>query len=104
LFLDQDSLIHAVLIVEQLTLNASWPIADRWQVFGSSRYSLERSENIASSLGVEYNGCCWKLRLIGTDRVDSRRLRNDDPDDDDNRAAIFLELELTSLGSIRTGL
>lgn len=89
--------------VEQLTYNANWPISDRWQIFGSGRYSLERSENIASSIGVEYNGCCWKLRLIGSDRVDSRRLRNLDPTDDDSRTAVFLELELTSLGSIRTG-
>ncbi len=89
--------------LEQLTFNASWPIADRWQIFGSGRYSIERSENIASSIGVEYNGCCWKLRLIGSDRVDSRLLRNSNPNDDESRTAIFLELELTSLGSIRTG-
>ena len=89
--------------IEQLIFNANWPLADRWQVFGSGRYSLERSENIASSIGIEYNGCCWKLRLVGSDRLDSRLIRNQDSDDD-RRTAIFLELELTSLGSIRTGL
>ncbi len=90
--------------LEQLTYNANWPLADRWQLFGSGRYSLERSENIASSIGVEYNGCCWKIRLVGTERVDSRLLRNSDPDDDEPRQSIFLEFELTSLGRLRTGL
>ncbi len=88
--------------VEQLTFDARWPISDRWQVFGEGRYSLERSENIASTLGVEYNGCCWKVRLIGTDRVDVRGLSTDDTSDD-KRTSIFLELELTSLGRVRTG-
>ena len=90
--------------LEQLTFNAQWPIADRWQVFGSGRYSLERSENIASTIGLEYNGCCWKLRLIGSDRVDSRLVRTSDPSADKKRTSIFLELELTSLGRIRTGI
>ncbi len=88
--------------VEQLTYDVSWPLADRWQIFGSGRYSLERSENVASTLGIEYNGCCWKLRLIGSDRIDSR-LRRQNPDSDDSRTSIMLELELTSLGSVRTG-
>ena len=89
--------------LQQLTYDVQWPLADRWQVFGSGRYSLERSENIASTIGVEYNGCCWKVRLLGTDRVDSRLLRNSDPSDDDNRTSVFLEFELTSLGKLRTG-
>lgn len=90
--------------LEQLTYNANWPLADRWQLFGSGRYSLERSENIASSIGIEYNGCCWKIRLVGTERVDSRLLRNSDPDDDEPRQSVFLEFELTSLGRLRTGI
>jgi len=88
--------------ISQLTFNANWPIADRWQVFGSGRYSLERSENISSTVGVEYSGCCWKLRLIGTDRVDSR-LQRISGNDDESRGSVFLELELTSLGRLRTG-
>ncbi len=90
--------------LEQITFDANWPLADRWQVFGSGRYSLERSENIASTVGIEYNGCCWKVRLLGTDRVDSSNLSNLDPDDDDKRTSIFLEFELTSLGRLQTGI
>ncbi len=92
--------------IEQLTFNVNWPLADRWQAFGSGRYSLERSENVASTLGVEYNGCCWKVRLIGTERVDSRlfRNRNATSEGDERKSALFVEFELTSLGRLRTGL
>jgi len=88
--------------VNQLTLSATWPISDRWQVFGNERYSFEDSDNqdtgsLETTLGLEYNGCCWKLRFIGTDRIQNR-------DINDKKTSFFVEFELTSLGSIRTGL
>jgi len=83
--------------VDQLTLSASWPLADRWQIYGDERYSLEDSESLETTLGLEYNACCWKLRFIGTDRIQNR-------DIDDKKTSFFVEFEITSLGSIRTGL
>ncbi len=92
--------------VDQLTLDANWPISDRWQFFGSERYSIEDSESIETRAGVEYNGCCWKLRFVGTSRVDTRlrRISTTTDDIDDKRTAFFIELELTALGRIKTGL
>lgn len=92
-------------VVDQLTVNANWPISDRWQFFGSERYSLEDSESLSRTIGVEYNGCCWKLRFIGANRINSR-LRQDTTSntDDDKNTSFFIELELTSLGRLRTGL
>ena len=89
-------------VVDQLTVDANWPISDRWQFFGSERYSIEDSESIETRAGLEYNGCCWKVRFIGSSRVDTRLRRLNE--DDDKRTAFFVELELTALGRIRTGL
>ena len=83
--------------VDQLTLNASWPISDRWQIFGDERYSIEDSEGLETTVGLEYNGCCWKVRFFGTDRIQDR-------DIEQKKTSFFVEFELTSLGSIRTGL
>ena len=82
--------------VDQLTLDATWPISDRWQVFVNERYSLEDSESLYSSLGVQYNGCCWKVRVFGQERLRDRNI-------EEKRSALFVELELTSLGRVRTG-
>ena len=82
--------------VDQLTLDANWPISDRWQFYGSERYSLEDSESLSTSLGLEYNSCCWKLRFTGQERINNRNI-------DDKKTAFFIELELTSLGKLRTG-
>lgn len=83
-------------VVDQLTIDANWPISDRWQFFGSERYSLEDSESLSTSVGLEYNSCCWKLRFTGQERVNYRTL-------EDKTTAFFIELELTALGSLRTG-
>ncbi len=83
--------------VDQLTLGFSWPLSSRWQIFGDERYSLEDSESISSTLGVEYNGCCWKFRITGQERLNNR-------DIEDKKTAVFVQLELTSLGRVRTGL
>ena len=95
-------------VVDQLTLEANWPISDRWQFFASERYSIEDSESLDTRAGVEYNGCCWKVRFVGTSRVDTRLRRLNDLDDssniDDTRNAFFIELELTALGRLTTGL
>ena len=82
--------------IDQLTTNISWPLTDRWQVFASNRYSIEDSESLFSNVGVEYDACCWKLRVSAQDRISNRNI-------DDKRAAVFVELELTSLGTLRTG-
>lgn len=82
--------------VDQITLNANWPLSDRWQFFGSGRYSIEDSESISSTIGFEYNSCCWKLRFTGQERINNR-------DIDDKKTSVFVELELTSLGRFRTG-
>ena len=83
--------------IDQLTLNVHWPIANRWQFTAEERYSLEDSESLFRDVAIEYNACCWKLRLKAQERIR-------DFDIDDKRTSVFLELELTSLGSIRSGL
>ena len=92
-------------IVDQVTVDAHWPISDRWQFFGTERYSLEDSESLSRTLGLEYNGCCWKVRFIGANQINSRVRRNNANNiDDDRKTSFFIELELTSLGRLRTGL
>ncbi len=91
-------------VVDQLTVEANWPVSDKWQFFGSERYSIEDSESIETRAGLEYNGCCWKLRFIGSSRIDTRLRRTNDIAGDDKRTAFFIELELTALGRLRTGI
>ena len=90
--------------LDQLTTSVNWPVSDRWQFFANNRYDLESSESLETTIGLEYNGCCWKARVTGTDRINNRFGRLSASDDEEfKRTAVFFELELTSLGSIGTG-
>ncbi len=91
--------------LDQLTTSVNWPISDRWQFFANNRYDLESSDSLETTLGLEYNGCCWKARITGTDRINNRFGRlSASADEERKRTAVFFELELTSLGSISSGL
>jgi len=82
--------------IDQITTSVNWPISNRWQFFAANRYSIEDSDSISTNVGVEYDSCCWKLRFSAQDRIDNR-------DIEQKRTSFFIELELTSLGSFRTG-
>jgi len=83
--------------LEQTDVSAEWPIAGRWTFRARSLYSLRDHRNVDSHAGVEYNACCWALRVVGSRRlvVDAQR---------DNAAtqvtSIMLELELTGLSKL----
>ena len=83
--------------IDQITFSLDWPLSDRWQFSAEERYSFEDSESLYRDIGIEYNACCWKLRFRAQDRVSNRSL-------EDKRSSFFIELELTALGTIRSGL
>jgi LPS-assembly protein len=81
--------------IEQVGLRAQWPIGPRWQLLVEELYSIQDSENLFTELGVEYDGCCWKVRAFGQRRVLS---------DESVRYAFIMELELTGLARVRAGI
>ncbi len=80
---------------EQVRAHAWIPFAPRWTFIFDDRYSIRDEENLELSLGLEYNGCCWRTTVYG-----QRRRRSDST----FRNAVILEFELTGLAKIRTGL
>jgi LPS-assembly protein len=64
-----------------------WPVSARWAVRGRTLQSTRDDRNVESYLGVEYNACCWALRVTA-----SRRWQ--DPEQVD---AIGMELQLNGL-------
>ena len=78
---------------DQLILSGFWPITDRWSFFANERYSFEDSESLSRTLGLEFDGCCWKVRFISSEGSRSGGL-------DDKNQYYFVELELNSIGGI----
>ncbi|BDH47151.1 LPS-assembly protein LptD [Salmonella enterica subsp. enterica serovar Choleraesuis] len=49
--------------INQVGMTGSWPIADRWSVVGAYYYDTTVSKPAEQMLGVQYNSCCYAIRL-----------------------------------------
>lgn len=78
--------------IEQADVSTLIPVSQNWRAVFRWNYSLRESTTLEAMAGFEFRSCCYSVRLlsrnylrgIGTER----------------RNAIFLELELTGLGSL----
>ena len=41
-----------------------WPLNNRWSIFAAVNYSLEADKSVEDMAGVEYDTCCWTVRLL----------------------------------------
>jgi LPS-assembly protein len=79
--------------LEQTDISAVLPVGGRWNLVGRHNFSLRDKTDLESFAGVEYDACCWRLKVVGR-RYVSRRTGQTD-----NSIALQLELKgLTSVG------
>ena len=80
--------------LEQGDLSWSWPIATRWNFVGRYNYSFRDREVLEQFFGVEYESCCWGLRLVSRRHISTR---------DGTRDSSFgLQLVLKGMTSVGT--
>ncbi len=78
--------------LEQSDISMILPINEHWRAVTRWNYDLQEKRNLEQLVGVEYDTCCWKLRLAG-------RRYNQNTDEDYNNS-IELQLVLKGLGQI----
>ncbi|MEN8169833.1 MAG: LPS assembly protein LptD [Pseudomonadota bacterium] len=69
-----------------------WPVARQWQLLGRWRYDLDNEENLDLLAGVEYESCCWSVRLIGRNHRSSAN--------DELEHSFYLTFGFKGLGSL----
>ncbi|MEP4149556.1 MAG: LPS-assembly protein LptD [Halioglobus sp.] len=57
------------------------PTGRNWSVFAAVNYSIEAGESVEDMFGVEYDTCCWKVRLLHLRYFDNASGENPDFDD-----------------------
>jgi LPS-assembly protein len=80
--------------IEQTDFSARWPIGNRFHLLARWNYSWMHDRTMEGFGGIEYDGCCWKVRTIVRNYVNGA--------DEEANTAFFIQLELkglTSLGS-----
>ncbi|MEI8646812.1 LPS assembly protein LptD [Paraglaciecola sp. Hal342] len=58
--------------ISQLGLTASWPITRDWYWVGRWYRDIERHRTIESYTGLQYESCCWALRIVAQRQLTSR--------------------------------
>ncbi|MFK7816394.1 MAG: LPS-assembly protein LptD [Gammaproteobacteria bacterium] len=88
--IDSESNVRESL--EQSDISMVFPINEHWRAVTRWNYDIQEKRNLEQLVGVEYDTCCWKLRLAG-------RRYNQNTDEDYNNS-IELQLVLKGLGQI----
>jgi LPS-assembly protein len=50
-------------LLEQGDLSVIWPVGERWRLIGQYSYSLLEKKPLERLAGLEYEACCWLIRL-----------------------------------------
>jgi LPS-assembly protein len=79
--------------LKQTYLSGQWPLSDNWTVMGAWNYSFPDRKTLEAVAGVEYNGGCWVLRVVGQQLTTTTETRTN---------SIFVQLELNGLARVGT--
>ncbi len=80
--------------LEQGDISWSWPITQSWNFVGRYNFSLRDDEVLEQFYGLEYESCCWGLRLVGRRYISTR--------DGTQDSSIGLQLVLKGMTSVGT--
>ena len=80
--------------LEQGDLSWSWPLSQSWNFVGRYNYSLRDREVLEQFFGLEYESCCWGLRLVTRRYVSTREGTQD--------SSFGLQLVLKGMASVGT--
>jgi len=80
--------------LEQTDVSWSWPLSNSWNFVGRYNYSLRDNKELERFIGIEYESCCWGLRLVSRRFVSTR--------DGSTDSSIGLQLVLKGMASVGT--
>ncbi len=87
----------AAEMIKQTDVSFMWSVSQRWGVIGRWGYDLEEDRSFDNIVGVEYESCCWRARV-----VNRRYLKesNTEPDVLEPTQGIYFQVELKGLGGV----
>lgn len=104
---DQRDLLARDRILNQIDLSGLYQISPSVSVMGRFRYDIEDHASLEHLVGLEYDSCCWKTRLVYQRERESLNVNTVSSASALAQAgalqydnAIFLQIELKGLGNI----
>lgn len=88
-------------LLEQYDASAVYPLSSAWRLLAKWTYSVRDQRTVDSLAGVQYEGCCFKVSVVGRHYVTGYNgyvnFATGTPHTDN---AVMVELELKGLGSL----
>lgn len=88
--------------LDQLDASVIWPVSDQWSLIARGNYDFTYNLELDTFAGLEYNDCCYRIRLLGRRWLNfdynSNFLQTATSDDYDQ--GFFVDIQLKGLGSI----
>lgn len=82
--------------LHQATFAYAWPFNDHWSSLGAYSYNLSKGYGMMTFLGIQYDSCCWAVRLLGGRTF--KNLNSDFRPEYNNN--VYLQILLKGLGSV----
>jgi len=80
--------------LEQGDVSWSWPLSTQWNFVGRYKFSFRDDEALEEFFGLEYESCCWGIRLVSRRHISTR--------DGTRDSSIGLQLILKGMSSVGT--
>lgn len=58
--------------LEQGDISMSWPLTHQWNFVGRYNYSFKDKESLEQFFGLEYESCCWGIRMVSRRYLSTR--------------------------------
>ncbi len=85
--------------LSQSDISAAWPLSDRWSAIGRWNYNVSHTHNEAILGGLQYDSCCWAVRVVY-----SRYYTGIDSNNQDEYSkGIYIQWYLKGLGALGSG-
>ncbi|MBT0585225.1 LPS-assembly protein LptD [Alteromonas oceanisediminis] len=84
--------------IDQIGLSASWPIAENWHWVGRYYRDLNLSRSIESYFGLQYESCCWAVRVVAQRHLSNRFDRSGSQRIDEFDSGVSLQFIFKGIG------
>lgn len=96
---DTGAVINNLIDIEQTDVSFHWPVKGTLSLVGRWAYALQEGKTLDMFGGLEYDSCCWSLRLVGR-----RFLSGFDTGrgsiNDKYQTGVFIQVELKGLAGM----
>ncbi len=83
--------------LNQATAAYAWPFNEKWSGLGAYSHNISKGYSMMTLLGLQYDSCCWAMRLLGGRAFQSVSPTTLTPRYNNN---VYLQILLKGLGSV----